>query len=85
MAIVYIAERARGLKLSELIDTEEFAEMVGVQAGTIHAYRKKPERYEIPEPVAYIGSVPVWTRRQAVDWVNHRPGQGTRSDLDQAV
>jgi len=35
----------------------------------------------VPDPIAYIGNVPVWTRRQVADWMSTRPGQGTRSDL----
>jgi hypothetical protein len=95
MAIVMTAETAAKLKLSELVDIDGFAQMAGVKPLSIHAYRKPyrktkkggqiirvPVQNPVPEPVAYVGNVPVWTRRQVAKWLAGRPGQGARSDLD---
>lgn len=93
MAIVISAPRGEKLRLEALVDTEMFADLAGVQPNTIHAYRKvrrvrptngesgKPRtEYNVPEPVAYVGGVPVWTRAQVYAWLDSRPGQGSRSD-----
>lgn len=83
MAITLSDPTVAELKLSDLVDIVGFAQMCDppVQPLTIHAYRKRPDRYAVPEPVAYIGNVPVWTRDQVTDWIAARPGQGARSDL----
>lgn len=80
MAIMLRAPKADKLRLSELVDVTGFAEMAGVKPLTIHAYRKIEDR-GVPDPVAYIGNVPVWTRKQVHAWLATRPGQGNRNDL----
>jgi len=87
--ISLIDEKAGRLRLTDLVDIAEFAELAGVQPRTIHSYRHPANRreggtttlYNVPEPVAHIGQTPVWTRKQVDAWIKSRPGQGARVDL----
>lgn len=74
--IVLNAPGIGDLKISELVDAEEFGDMVGVQRLTIHAYRKQPDKYGIPEPALWAAGAPLWTRDQVEDWKADRAGQG---------
>lgn len=69
------------LCLSELVDITGFAEICGVKPESMHAYRRSTRtQYHVPEPAAYVGATPVWTRDQAIEWNARRPGQGSRQD-----
>lgn len=73
------------LRIEQLVDIDGFAHMCDLTPATLHAYRRQPETYRCPDPVAWFGNVPVWTRRQIRDWMVLRRrtqvGQGHRSDL----
>lgn len=71
--IVFSSPEVADLRVGDLIDAEQFAEMAGVKRMTIHAYKKKPERYGLPEPVLWFAGVPSWTRQQAKEWLQDRP------------
>ena len=76
-------DRVVGLTAPELhvramLTVADVAEMVGVARDTIAAYRYR--RY-LPEPQAVIGRTPVWSRPIIRHWVEHRPGNGWRTDI----
>jgi hypothetical protein len=72
VAIVLIGDDAADLRVGDLIDAEQFGIIAGVKRMTIHAYKKKPDRYHLPEPVVYFAGVPAWTREQAETWLASR-------------
>lgn len=73
------------LRIEQLVDIDGFAKMCDLKPATLHAHRKRPDIYQIPDPVAWFGNVPVWTRRQIRDWMVLRRrtqvGQGHRTDI----
>lgn len=73
MAIVFSDPAVAETRVADLIDAEQFGEMAGVKRMTIHAYKKKPERYGLPEPALWAAGVPLWTRQQAEGWLKDRP------------
>ena len=54
------------------------ADALGVAPTTVAFYRS---RGRLPEPVAYVNGIPVWTRRQMERYLIERPGQDARTDL----
>lgn len=74
--IVLQMDGVADLKISELVDAEDFGRMVGVQRLTIHAYRKQPDKYGVPEPALWAAGTPLWTREQVEEWQAARAGQG---------
>lgn len=64
------------LKVGDLVDAEDFGKMADVDRLTIHAYRKQPEKYGVPEPVLWAAAVPLWTKDQVREWLAARAGQG---------
>jgi len=82
MAIECREESFCRYRLADLVDIDTFAALAKVQPRTIHSYRHaRKTKYAVPEPVAVVGTTPVWTRRQVFDWIDTRPGQGARMDL----
>src|SRR5262245_14790215 len=80
--IRYVTEAARRYRLEELVDLEDIARAAGVNRRTLHTYRFATKTdYNFPEPVAYIGITPVWTKDQARAWIAQRPGRGARVDM----
>lgn len=49
-----------------VVDLERFAELAGLSASTLRAYRS---RGLLPAPVAHVGVSPVWTREQVASWL----------------
>lgn len=74
--MIVLNEAYADVPLKELVDAEEFGEMVGVQRLTIHAYRKQPDKYGVPEPAIWGAGAPMWTRDQVREWMSSRAGQG---------
>lgn len=74
--IVFNADGVADLTVGELVDAEDFGELVGVQRLTIHAYRKQPDKYGIPEPALWAAGAPLWTKDQVREWQATRAGQG---------
>lgn len=63
--------------MSELLTSEDLAEVLGVTVGTIRSYRS---RGVLPEPDEMVGRTPTWRRRTIEQWRATRPGQGARTD-----
>lgn len=51
------------------------------EAAIARAALERAKEHPVPSPVAHVGNVPVWTKKQVADWIAERPGQGARSDL----
>jgi hypothetical protein len=66
------------LHASAMLTISDVAELLGVAPDTVAAYRY---RGYLPEPQALIGRTPVWSRPVVHHWIQHRPGNGWRTDL----
>lgn len=74
--MIMLDERYADVPLSEIVDAEDFGKMVNVDRLTIHAYRKHPDKYNVPEPAMWAAGVPYWTKTQVREWQESRAGQG---------
>ena len=66
------------LHVRAMLTLGDIAEMVGVARDTIAAYRY---RGYLPEPQAFVGRTPVWSRPVVRHWLENRPGNGWRTDI----
>ena len=79
----------------EMVDSREFAAMLGVKPKTVINYLSRetssgwPKLGQLgtfPQPAAYVaGRVPVWRLSDAQDYVNHRPGPGWHEKGDERI
>lgn len=68
----------KSIRLKDCVTLMDFAAEMGVEPATVRGYKV---RGELPEPVGFVGRIPVWTRAQMKRYVKQRPGQGFRRDL----
>ncbi|GIF08898.1 helix-turn-helix transcriptional regulator [Actinoplanes siamensis] len=59
------------LAADQLLDVAELAEVAGIGASTLRAYRARDEN-EVPLPQTLMGGRPMWSRPVAEDWAESR-------------
>lgn len=64
------------IKPSDLVDTEELAQLLGISTSYLRAARAQPERHRrtdgLPEPIRMVSSRPVWNRADIDRWLAKR-------------
>lgn len=68
----------KNVRIGDCVTLLDFADEMGVAAGTVSGYRS---RGRMPEPIGYVNGVPLWTRKQLDEYMRTRPGQGARTDM----
>lgn len=67
------------------LDKRGIAELIGVEASTVHIYHKRAMRnrregtvkaWDLPEPDATFGNSPVWLVKTIEAWIPTRPRPG---------
>lgn len=68
--------------ISDVVTATEAAAMAGIGQATFTSY---VNRGQAPAEVGRIGNRRVWSRSEVAEWVENRPGQGRRTDLQRAT
>lgn len=81
--------------IDDVVDSREFAKMLGVRSKTVINYLSREVRDKwpregqlgsFPKPRAYIADrFPVWSRQDAQDYANNRVGPGWHQKGDDRV
>lgn len=67
--------------IDDLVSATDAAQIAGVKLDTFTSY---VNRGYAPEHVAQIAGRRLWSRAAINEWVENRPGQGSRTDLKQS-
>lgn len=52
----------------DLVSTPEIAQMLGVEDVTVRQWRARGTRVPMPEPIAVVGSMPIYSRAEIEAW-----------------
>jgi predicted DNA-binding transcriptional regulator AlpA len=69
------------IQMADRVTAEQAAELAGITRATWDGYRS---RGDVPEPAGEDPGTGVltWDRVEVLEWIQSRPGQGRRTDLD---
>lgn len=67
-----------GMDIGDVVTATEAAALAGIEQATFTSY---VNRGQAPAEVGRVGARRVWSRTEVEEWIENRPGQGRRTDL----